>query len=492
MTIILCIGGFLFFVEKKKFLAWGLFGAAILQEVLLAMTYSRGGYIALIAGILFVWGLSRNKWTLSFLVSFLVIILLTANGIDRVKSIGITEDGSISNRFLLWEGGLALIWNNMFSGVGADSVGKLYTAWYQPLSLSEAYATLINDYLTIAAAYGIFAIFAYLALILSGLWFGFRLWKTTRNPLLLSLLGAMIAYLANACFTTFYCHWKVYWLFCLLFIANTVFIGVACYLKKFRIAAKDILVPSCTALGICFAMLLGGFIVDRQIPYSIDRTICQIDGKAIDLSKAYPRTTTKAIVVYLYSSDTDSYEKAVRRIARPLLAKGYAVFPVGVSSGLDGLQVAKSVLQDASRESAKNKCKLFLMGQGDGAKHAIVAASSLNSTDLNAVVALGSPASWPFDEISPNLHVKDIKIPLLLVHDKNDELYPYTDSIALKNLCDKYGVPASLEIVEGIGSLLNEKKVSVIDRVDTFLSEGHVYKKQSLAKVNNRLTGKDL
>ena len=52
MTIMICIGGFLLFVDKKKFLAWGFFGAAILQEVLLSMTYSRGGYISLIAGVL--------------------------------------------------------------------------------------------------------------------------------------------------------------------------------------------------------------------------------------------------------------------------------------------------------------------------------------------------------------------------------------------------------------------------------------------------------
>jgi len=302
----------------------------------------------------------------------------------------------------------------------------------------------------------------------------------------------MTAYLAGAFFTTFYCHWKVYWLFCLLFAGTSILVSGAFYLQKFKISRKDILIPLCSAGSICLLFMLVGFFVELQTPYSIEWTTCRINGKTIEISKAYPKVASKAVIVYLYSSDTDTYEKAIRRITRPLLAKGYTVFPIGVSSGMDGLALAEYTIKEASIEAGKNKCRLLLIGQGDGGKHALVAASKLNSTTLDAVAALGSPASWPFEEISPDMHIKDIKASLLLVHGKNDELYPYTDSIALKKLCDKYGVPASLEIVDDAGAVLDEKKASVIERLDTFFSDSTADKVKRLAKGNNCLTGKDL
>ena len=474
MTIMISIGLFLFFIDKKRrsaqILSWLFLAGAVLQGLGLALTYSRGGYIALTTTLLFVWFFSRKKRIFIFLLSFFVILLFTENGLDRVQSIAATEDGSIKHRLLLWEGGMNMIWNNLFSGVGADSVGRLYTAWYQPLWLNEAYRTLISDYLTIAAAYGIFALLGYLALVLTVLGLGLKLWRTTKSPLLISLLGALTAYLISALFTTFYCHWKVYWLFCFLFLIVTAIIARTIHYRQLKISLKDFLFPVACAFFLCLLLLLCGFWCERSVPYNFSVISCQFNGKSFELSKAYPRATSRAVILYLYSSDTDVYEKAVRRIVRPLLSRNYTVFTVGVDSGMEGLARAEYALKIAAEEASKNEYKLIIIGQGDGGKHAIVAASKANSLPVNAVVALGSPASWPFEQISPEAHLKGLKAPLRLIHGRNDEIYPYTDSVTLKKLCDKYEIPATLEIIDGTGADLDEKKDVIIELLDKLLA----------------------
>jgi O-antigen ligase len=207
MTIMLSIGVLLHFACRDEKPHWVfvtvMFCAVFGQEALLALTYSRGGYLALLASLPLMWLFCRRKRLLIFNLVFLALLLVTANGIDRIQSVMAVDDGSIKHRLLLWEGGLSIIWNNPIAGVGADSIGKTYTAWHQTLWLNEAYKTLVNDYLTIGAAYGIIALFAYLTVILTGLWLGFKRWKDTKNPLLLSVLGGIIAYLLAAVFTRF-------------------------------------------------------------------------------------------------------------------------------------------------------------------------------------------------------------------------------------------------------------------------------------------------
>ena len=121
MTIMLTISFFLCVIDKKtiapRLLSIILMAAIFVQEGLLAMTYSRGGYVAFAAGILFMWYFNRNRWSLFFLFSSVIIILFTSNGIDRVHSIAETGDGSIYHRLLLWKGGLSIIADNWLSAI---------------------------------------------------------------------------------------------------------------------------------------------------------------------------------------------------------------------------------------------------------------------------------------------------------------------------------------------------------------------------------------
>lgn len=116
MSIMVSIGILLFFVSRdekphKVFIA-AMFCAIFGQEALLALTYSRGGYIALLAALPLMWLFCRRKRLLVFNLVFLAILFIMANGVDRVQSVMATGDGSIKHRLLLWQGGLSIIWNN--------------------------------------------------------------------------------------------------------------------------------------------------------------------------------------------------------------------------------------------------------------------------------------------------------------------------------------------------------------------------------------------
>ncbi len=473
MTIMLSIGTLLYFVSRnekpRKVFITAIFCAIFGQEALLALTYSRGGYIALLAALPLMWIFCRRKRLLIFNLVFLSILLITANGIDRVQSVVATSDGSIKHRLLLWEGGLAIIWNNPITGVGPASVGKLYTAWHQPLWLKEAYKTLINDYLTIAAGYGIFVLLAYLALVLTGIWMGFRLWRGTKNPLLLSILGAIIAYLTAAIFTTFYCHWKVYWLFCLLLLILFAIIAHAIHRRQLKISFRDFLIPCGCAASICVAILLAGFVHERGVPYGFKTATYKVGKTQFELSKAFPKTSPKALALVLYSSESEASSdvEAMRLLGRPLLAKGYAVVSAGVDSGMEGLASAEYALNVAAEEAQRSACQLFVVGQGDGGKHAMLVASKPLCPPLKAVVSIGSPASWPFDELSPEAQIKCLKAPLLLIHCRQDMNYPSSESESLKKKCDELKLASELIIIDGDTT----KKDETIELLDGFVSK---------------------
>ncbi len=125
--------------------------AGITALVLLAMTGSRAGGLALIAGMLALAGLRvlSWRWTLGGLAGIAGAYLLSGAG-PRLWPDG-TEQ-SIVDRTVLWRASLALIADHPWIGVGSDLAGLLGD-WYLPDGFHRRFATALNDLLT-AAAYG--------------------------------------------------------------------------------------------------------------------------------------------------------------------------------------------------------------------------------------------------------------------------------------------------------------------------------------------------
>ena len=474
MTILLSAGFFLCCIDRKTSLfriTASVVGCAVIaQQVLLALTYSRGGYLALCLALSFTCFFCRKKRVLVFLLSFMVILLFTANGLDRVQSISATGEGSVRNRLFLWNGGTCIIANHWLSGIGSpENAGNLYTSWYQPLWLNENYVGLISDYLNIAVSYGIFALFAYLSAILTIILLGLKLWLITKNKILLFTLGAITAYLFSAIFSTFYLSYEVYRLFAIMLIGVAAFIAWSLYTKQFMPHRIHLAAPILCSAALCLALLSYGFILNSRISYVYNSIIYQDSGKSVQACKATPKAVPKATIVYLFCSDRMTLEKEARLTIRPLLARNYVVIAAGVDSGLEGLAQTEILLKKIASENGNTP--LILMGQSDGAKQAILIASKADAPKLSAVIALGTPANWPFDELSPDLHIHRLKAPLLLIHGQRDQSYSYTESETLKKLCDKNNVSASLQLIPDAGSYFEGKRENVLNSVDVFITK---------------------
>ena len=470
MIIFLTLGLLQFPIHKKK-LYYKIFSiiifiAVVFQVYLLVLTYSRGGYMAIFATLCFAWYLSKSKLFPALLLIFFGMVLLINKGVDRFCSITETSDGSILHRFLIWEGGTGIIAKNFITGVSPEYPLTQYTMWYQPLWLNETYGTFINDYLTIGAFYGIFALFLYLLIILFPVWLGIRIQNQSKGLWIVCLLGAIIAYSISAFFSTFYYYWGVSWLYYSLLVVLLGFIIFMVVSKKIKITKFDIAIPLTLATTICIAIFFLGTVVNARLPYTFKK-IC-LPNKDIDIYEAHPQyIKPKANIIYLFNPKNKVLREEIRLTVRPLLLQGFTVFASEVDSGLNGLDVAEQVINYSFAHIYNNK-PIFIVGRGDGAKHGLVAAANMNIPKLKGLITIGMPATWPWAEISPILHVSKLKVPLLLIHGENDNIYPVSESILLKKFCDKNHLPVHMKIIADTGHYFDKKRNILFAQIDNF------------------------
>lgn len=138
------------------------------------LTHSRGGFLALSAGIgVLVWH-SRHRWTgigLGILALPILILLLPANMVERFASIAnYEEDGSANARFKSWAVATRMATDNPFLGVGLANFRPNYLR-YEPNPTPEQLEgfnifVAHNSYFQIWAECGTPALVIYLLLIL--------------------------------------------------------------------------------------------------------------------------------------------------------------------------------------------------------------------------------------------------------------------------------------------------------------------------------------
>lgn len=128
------------------FLCTGL-GTALLH------TFSRGGALAALAGLLAVGFGAERPWPRAKAVAVLSgLLVLAAYGFylkagDRYTSGILEEDRSITNRLELWKAAPAMMVDAP-DGWGLGNSGTAYMQWYQPLDRNEGYRTMVNSHLT--------------------------------------------------------------------------------------------------------------------------------------------------------------------------------------------------------------------------------------------------------------------------------------------------------------------------------------------------------
>ena len=144
---------------------WVVFGASCLAEAVtlfaLAGTYSRGGWVAWIAGAVVWMGAVRVWRSKAEVIKMGLRVLFAAGAIfyfsahERLDPAGWAQDRSVGNRLELWQAAMHMMADRPWKGWGAGQSGWVYCEAYQPVEREEIYRTCVNSYLTLGAEHGL-------------------------------------------------------------------------------------------------------------------------------------------------------------------------------------------------------------------------------------------------------------------------------------------------------------------------------------------------
>jgi len=134
----------------------------------LALTYSRGGFLACVAGLSLLLLFSSWPWTKGTRVVILLCLAVVLGymihiGASRRYVQGISEtDNSIQNRIEIWKKAPQMMVNAP-RGWGLGQSGLAYLQWYQPTERDQSYRTLVNSHLTWLVEFGWVGRYFYIA-----------------------------------------------------------------------------------------------------------------------------------------------------------------------------------------------------------------------------------------------------------------------------------------------------------------------------------------
>ncbi|MEM1060013.1 MAG: O-antigen ligase family protein [Verrucomicrobiota bacterium] len=144
------------------FRRWGFWLALVLFVGLgacLVHTYSRGGMLALAAGLVPLLIFARRPWPKTRLIALglafwaLIGLAVYWQAHERLTQGIAREDRSITNRLAIWSAAPAMM-TDAPGGWGYGRAGQAYMQWYQPLDAAERYRTLVNSHLTWLVEFG--------------------------------------------------------------------------------------------------------------------------------------------------------------------------------------------------------------------------------------------------------------------------------------------------------------------------------------------------
>ncbi len=179
--------------------------------VALGLFNSRGAIIAgaVSGGILTLGGLiyrSHRRVAVAAMITtvFLLVVsgaLLLASRPQIVQNTVALTGADASQRILVWQRSLEFVHAHPMFGVGP---GNFYLAYQKYLNLAipnfENFDDAHNIFLHLAVNVGLPMLVLYLILIVLGLWWGWRLWKSTNNPVYLALFASVISWQISASF----------------------------------------------------------------------------------------------------------------------------------------------------------------------------------------------------------------------------------------------------------------------------------------------------
>lgn len=267
--------------EDKRWVSRLVYVGAWLANIalwfLLVLTYSRGAVAAVLAALgYWAWksrqACTNTLWLSSLLV--LLLFLLATQGDQRLVNGMFKPDDSMSNRWILWMGGLQMLAENP-QGVGSGNAGEYFMQWYQPLSMTAAYRTLVNGHLTWAVEYGVFVFWA-LAFLFLLIWRTASVADQKENAislpvfmLNLSARAALMAFMVGGLFNTIF-ECKSLWVIPLASMAVLIISGLRCRrrcapgMAFWWTAGRHGLFAGVLALLLVLGLLTAGYAVNRE------------------------------------------------------------------------------------------------------------------------------------------------------------------------------------------------------------------------------------
>jgi len=201
LVCILLIALSLFFLKTKKIIyQLGLSLLIILLGLCLLLTFSRGGWLSFLLGVILMLILSRRlKIILPIVFIFIVILILIPT--LRERAIFTFQKGGDATRFKIWEGAFRIIKESPFLGKGVGTFMDYFPKYTQNLGVQYAH----NCFLQIWAETGIFSLLSFLLFIGSILIKGIKFLGTVpigSYPFLIGLISSIFAFLVGSFFDT--------------------------------------------------------------------------------------------------------------------------------------------------------------------------------------------------------------------------------------------------------------------------------------------------
>lgn len=145
------------YVRKWGF--WAAFGLFLVLGICLIHTFSRGGLVAALAGLVALLAFVPRPWPLIKIIAIsgaVLALVVFACHLDAQKRYGqgvIEKDPSIANRVRLWKAAPVMMVDAP-GGWGLGNAGNAFMRWYQPTDRNEQYRSLVNSHLTWLVEFG--------------------------------------------------------------------------------------------------------------------------------------------------------------------------------------------------------------------------------------------------------------------------------------------------------------------------------------------------
>jgi len=394
----------------------------IVLTIGLSATYSRSGMVAFLAVACVLWrSRDARHWIVMSLVVLVFCFALMPEAGGRFTSIEPLADKSISHRFDVWRGTLAMSLEKPWTGFGKGGFGEALTVWHLPDDSSHVdtrYRTAVNAPMTILGYWGYPALFGYLCGWLLLLIAGFRgLWHG--NKAVAACFIVQFTFLIGGFFTHLHQSW----------ILNLILLASICGTMVFQFKEAQVgklffrrwlPIAAATSAAMCALLAVAALWIFPE-GYTLRDFSLGAHGKSTGQGWALvPDKPNGSRLVWFVSHGPA--REPVRLLCRPLAKQGWEVFVV--EAGRNEILRPEIVLQSNPLLANKiNRC--VAGGIGDEGLAALALASTLAQEGGIAcdAVVVNIESYWPFAEFNPRNTIKTAGGQVLLAYERASRHY---------------------------------------------------------------------